>query len=201
MVVTGYKRALDLAISRLDAMAPEVVVENTGVAWNGSGYEVPWFGQLTPLERGGVEERIIWAHYMLGRGPRAPRNRYIAYKQVPGAAIYNDNFIKRCVNPLVKAFHNDLTHFAAAGAALGGRRVELGHMALTIDALPFIPITLILWRGDDEIPASGNILFDEGAIEWLCPEDLVALAGMVVYKMVRVGASNKAEAPDENGKA
>jgi len=57
-------------------------------------------------------------------------------------------------------------------------------MSFTVNALPYIPLTFVLWQGDGEVPPSGNILFDETAAKWLCAEDLVVLAGLPVYEML-----------------
>ena len=185
----GYDRALLLAYDALSKREPLDIVANTGVVWDGAGYAVPWYGELRPLASGGADEQIIWLHYMLGQGPKAPRGRYIAYKQVPGAAIYDGNFAKRCIDPMVKTFKDDLTGFAACGEIIGGRAASLGDASFTVDMLPYIPLTFVLWQGDDEVPSNGNILFDETAIEWLCPEDLVVLAGLPVYKMIGMARS------------
>jgi hypothetical protein len=181
---TGYQTALRLGEEELRKRDPQTVALNAGVRWSGEDYIIPWLNQEVPLTEGSTEERIIWLHYLLGQGPKQPRNRFINYKQVPGAAIYNQNFVKRCIGPMVKAFGNDLDTFWDRGRQLGGERVKLGHMAFTLRALPYIPLTYVIWEGDDEIPASGSILFDESAIEWLCAEDLVVLSGLPVYRML-----------------
>lgn len=186
MLKEGYEESLNAAKSKLELLSPQDVVYNTGVIFNGTTYEIPWFGNLTPLDSGSIEERIIWHHYLIANGPKLPRDRYITYKQVPGAIIYNDNFIKRAVNPMVKVFGNNIQKFLEKGKLLGGQQVKHGHMAFTLHPLPYIPITYILWEGDDEMDATGNILFDEGAIEWFCAEDLVVLAGLPVYKLMKM---------------
>ena len=185
MVISGYKRALVLAENELMNREPEVIANNAGVAWTGKTFELPWFGRFVSYDQGSIEERILWAHYMLAQGPRRARNIYITYKQVPGAAIYNANFVKRCIDPMVKKHKSDLSAFFDAGVRLGGRRVDLGHMAFTLDALPYIPITFVIWQGDEEVRPSGNILFDEGVIEWLCPEDIVVLASLSVRELIK----------------
>jgi hypothetical protein len=50
--------------------------------------------------------------------------------------------------------------------------------------LPNVPVRLILWAGDDEFPAAGNILFDENINRILSPEDIAWLAGMLVYRLI-----------------
>jgi hypothetical protein len=87
---------------------------------------------------------------------------------------------------MVQGFSGDLEEFLKRGRALGGEKVNLGHMAFTVCPLQYVPITYIIWQGDDEIPASGNILFDETAVDWLCAEDLVVLAGIPVYAMLKM---------------
>ncbi|MDR0469955.1 MAG: DUF3786 domain-containing protein [Peptococcaceae bacterium] len=184
----GYHRALNLAKAELAEKKPEEVAENTGVTWNGATYEVPWLGRLVPLEEGSIDEQIIWHHYMTAQGPKKPRDRYIAYKQVPGGAIYNSNFIKRSIQPMVDAFHANLDVFLERGLLLGGKKVSLGDMSFTLPVLPYVPLTFVIWQGDDEIPPNGNILFDETAIEWFNAEDLVVIASLPVYKLLKMNA-------------
>ena len=181
----GYERALGLARERLSERDPRETADNSGTVWTGERYEIPWLGRMIPLDEGTVEQQILWSHYLLSGGPKESAGIYIAYRQVPGGGIYNDNFIKRCVDPMVKAFKDDLDLFLRIGQSIGGKKAALGHMSFTVNALPYIPLTYVIWQGDDEIPASGNILFDEIAAKWLCAEDLVVIAGLPVYEMLR----------------
>lgn len=182
----GYQRALALAKQEMEGRDPALLAANTGTVWTGEDFLIPWLGREIPLAQGSVDQQILWYHYLLAQGPRQPRGRYINYKQVPGAAIYNANFIKRSINPLVRTFAGDLPGFFAAGEALGAEKVSLGNAGLTFHPLPYLPVTCVLWQGDEEMPASGNILFDEGIIDWYCAEDIVAVAGLVVYEAIRV---------------
>ena len=43
---------------------------------------------------------------------------------------------------------------------------------------------LILWKGDDEFPPEGSILFDRGINKILSAEDIAWLSGMVVYPLI-----------------
>lgn len=191
MANNGYTIALNLAKEDLEKLDPSEVVKNTGVIWNGTSYEIPWYNKLIPLEKGTIEEQIIWYHYLTANGPKQLRNKYINYKQVPGAAIYNDNFIKRAINPMVNTFKDDVESFLNIGESLGGTKVKLGHAAFSLNLLPYVPLTYILWQGDDEIPANGNILFDESSIEWFCAEDLVVIASLPVYLMMNCKRKGK----------
>lgn len=195
----GYQRALALAKEEMQDKDPAILAANTGTRWTGEDFLIPWLGGEIPLAEGTTDQQIIWYHYLLAQGPRQPRGRYINYKQVPGAAIYNANFVKRSINPLVKTFSGDLDAFLAAGLKLGGEQAALGHRSVTLHPLPYLPITCVIWQGDDEMPANGNILFDESIIEWLCAEDIVALASLTAYAMIRAKTSDApVKKPDDD---
>ncbi|MEE8541956.1 MAG: DUF3786 domain-containing protein, partial [Desulfobacterales bacterium] len=51
---------------------------------------------------------------------------------------------------------------------------------------PRVPVQLIVWEGDDEFPAAANILFDQTVGAILSPEDIAWLAGMIVYRMIKL---------------
>jgi hypothetical protein len=187
----GYDQALNLAKEKLAQSDPDEIFSKTGVHFTGLTWELPWFGTMTDINLGSTEELILRYHYALGNGPKTLSSTYISYKQVPGAGIYNDNFIKRTIAPMVKGFADDLEHFLKCGQALGGKQVSVGHMAFTLYPFEYVPLTYVLWQGDDEVPPSGTILFDETAAQWLCAEDLVVLAGIPVYAMLKMTSTKK----------
>ena len=48
----------------------------------------------------------------------------------------------------------------SAAVRLGALPLETGNAAYCFYPLPYAPVQLILWEGDDEFPAEANILFD-----------------------------------------
>ena len=68
-----------------------------------------------------------------------------------------------------------------------GRPLDFGDVGVRIQAFPFIPLALILWRGDAEFPAEGKLLFDDSVKEYLPVEDIVILAETVVWKLIKTG--------------
>jgi len=47
-----------------------------------------------------------------------------------------------------------------------------------------VPVALILWKGDDEFPPEGTILFDRNISHILSAEDIAWLAGMIIYPLL-----------------
>ena len=63
--------------------------------------------------------------------------------------------------------------------------MNLGDVGVKIQAFPFVPLALVLWRGDAEFPAEGSILFDASVSKYLPVEDTVILAETAVWKLVK----------------
>jgi len=95
------------------------------------------------------------------------------------------NFTKRAVNPLVKRFGGCPDGLVAAGLALGGKKGEIGSASVVCDVLPYVPMTFLIWAGDEEFGPDGNILFDETAKTWFGVEDLAVLGSLAAYELIK----------------
>jgi hypothetical protein len=105
-----------------------------------------------------------------------PRGEKISFKELPDGFIYNAPFSQRVIRPLVAAFGSEPQLLLQAGMGLGGTAVPFGDAAVEVPALPRVPLTFIIWGGDEEFPASGGVLFDATVSGYLSTEDCVVLA-------------------------
>jgi hypothetical protein len=141
------------------------------------------------LEEGGTEaplrDKILILHYFTGaKGTRAT-GKLIAYKQLPGGVSYFPAFFQRAIAPLVKNFGKKPELLMNAAAELGGHEADYGNMSVTVNAFAYVPITLVLWRGDEELAPNGNILFDANISDYLSSEDVTVLSETIIWKLVR----------------
>lgn len=63
-----------------------------------------------------------------------------------------------------------------------GERLARGDLAFTVWPLPRLPITLTLWRGEEELPSGGTLLFDRAATHYL-PGLMAELAWLTVWRL------------------
>jgi hypothetical protein len=49
-----------------------------------------------------------------------------------------------------------------------------------------VPITIILWQGDDELAPQGNILFDATISDYLSTEDITVLCEILTWRLVKL---------------
>jgi hypothetical protein len=56
---------------------------------------------------------------------------------------------------------------------------------VTINAFDRVPVTFVLWRGDEELSPNGNILFDANISDYLSTEDVTVLSETIIWKLVK----------------
>ena len=136
-----------------------------------------------------LAERIIVLHYLLTARGASLRNDLVTFREVPGGAFYYPAFLKRARDPLVRAFGPRPERLASCGRQLGAELADLGDVSITLRPLPRLPLTVVLWKGDDEFTPEGSILFDSSVGSYLPTEDIAMLSGMVVYRLIRINQS------------
>ncbi len=132
-----------------------------------------------------LREEILLLHYLTKATGTLPAGRWISFLEIPGGTFYHPVFLQRCQTPFVRVFGPDTEILKRVAEPLGGEPLDTGDVGVKIQALPLIPLGLILWRGDAEFPATGNLLFEDSVAEHLPVEDIVILAETVVWKLIK----------------
>ena len=134
-----------------------------------------------------LKDKILILHYLTQAKGTPVSSRMIAYKELPEGANYFPTFYKRALKPLVDHFGQQPQRLVDAAEKLGGQKADYGDVAVTINAFSHVPITLVLWRGDEEFSPEGNILFDSTISDYLSTEDINVLCEIIAWRLVRVG--------------
>ncbi len=134
-----------------------------------------------------LKEKILILHYLtLAKGTPAT-NKLITFKQLPGCASYFPLFHQLAIRPLLAHFGKEPELLMASAAKLGGYRADYGDASMTIKAFPRVPITIALWRGDDEFAPRGSIMFDSSIPDYLSAEDIRELCATIARRLVSFG--------------
>jgi hypothetical protein len=146
-------------------------------------------GSMEIPEGGGplsLREEILILHY-LGKASGIPATgNWISFAEIPGGTFYHPVFLQRSKGPLVKFFGEDPKKLLTLAAEeVGGDPWDMGDTGVRIDAFPRVSLGLVLWKGDEEFPPEGNILFDSSITGYLPVEDIVILAETVVWKLIK----------------
>jgi len=131
-------------------------------------------------------DKILILHYLTQAKGTPLSNEIITYKELPEGPNYFRTFYKRAIKPLVDHFGQEPGQLVDIAKKLGGQKVDYGDVAVIINAFPRVPITLVLWRGDDEFPPEGNIFFDSTISDYLTTEDINVLCEIIAWKLVKL---------------
>jgi hypothetical protein len=128
-------------------------------------------------------ERILILHYV-SKAPGTPLSgRLVGFDQLAGGRFYGSAFRKRTELPLASLFSKDPGRLVQAAARLGGAQGGHGSESALLLPFPRVPMTLIVWAGDEELPSNAKVLFDDTAEEYLTTEDIAVLGDQVVRRM------------------
>jgi hypothetical protein len=132
-----------------------------------------------------IKERILILHYLNGSERADLTGELIAYQDIPSARFYLDAFNRRVKYPMINAFGDQPDQLSSlAKEFFGANLSSIGDGSVVIQALPKIPITLVIWKGDEEISSDGTILFDSSIKDILSAEDISELTSMIVYPLI-----------------
>jgi len=198
----NYETAYREAAEKLSPITIGEIARRSGatVIENGSGKALllPFLGEEIRISHPAIsvsyherkDEVPLWVkiltlHYLERAGGTAPRGEDITFKQLEGGLGYYPAFERRCITPLLDAFGNEMEQFMKTGAAAGGVPSSLGGHALAFRAFPRVEVTFILWKGDDEFPPAGSVVFDSSISDYLSTEDVAVLCNMIAVRILK----------------
>jgi len=200
-----YRQAFDLACQQLKGLDLRERAEKSGAHFEkrphgkegqislnffNAGYVVDLPDLLiTSTEKKVVSlvAKIILLHYLIKADGRPLSHQLLPYKEIPGGMLYAGVFARRAVEPLIPVFGQSPEAFLDAGFRLGGRKAEYGDVSFVLPALPRIPMTYIIWKGDKEFPATIQLLFDKSVEGYLSLEDIVVVGEMATSRLTALG--------------
>jgi hypothetical protein len=128
-------------------------------------------------------ERILILHYLETARGTPLSGRMVGFDQLAGGRFYGSAFRARTELPLASLFSRDPEGLGRAAARLGGGPGGHGNASALLFPFPRVPMTLIVWAGDEELPSNAKVLFDDTAEEYLSTEDIAVLGDQVFRRM------------------
>ena len=147
---------------------PEVRVQDT------EGAECP-----TPVQSSLLQH--------LERANGAPlADRWVSLRELPNGAFYERAFQGYTGQRLARTFGSDIEGLREAARSIGGEELEVGDAGFRVWALPRVPLAVVYWAGDDEFPASAQVLFDASATHYHHLEMLAHLGSILCSRLLAV---------------
>ena len=136
------------------------------------------------LTRLGYFSRLSILWYLTSSKDLPLTGRLINPQNLKGGQLFFRGTHVLPLEKLAEKYTGDTGAFITRGLALGGEKVGYGDAAVTFYPLPRVPVTLILWCGDDEFPPRADLLFDSSCESHLALDILWSIAMMSVLIMM-----------------
>jgi hypothetical protein len=136
-----------------------------------------------------AKDAILVLDYFTRAGGTPLTGKLITYQELHDGLNYAGVFATRTTNQMVKYFGREPERFATAATRLGGTPADYGDVGITFMAFPRVPLTYVLWKGDDEFSPEAGILFDSTVSDYLSNDDIHNLCESIVWRLVRLGTA------------
>jgi len=178
--------AYDQALKDVAALNAPVAATESGTSYEEGKFTLQFYNRTfiihhtdVKVEEDGSDEPVpMWIalllmHYLIHSSGIPADGHWVTYRELPGATLFEKRFSQMAIQPLLNVYGNNAEGLKKAGESLGGLPMDrTGDAACRFLALPKIPVSVILYLGEDEIPSTVNILFDAAASSYLPTEDL-----------------------------
>ncbi len=198
---SNYEQALKVAFEIFDRKDPGRLTDKSGAELIGRSVIVPHLNRSISLNldthhiaiRETAEEAPIWIqilllHYINNADGRHPTGKLKHFREFKEGQFYEPAFNRGTKEVLIQVFGSKPEMMKQAGLHLNAKIVGNADVGLELKYFPFLPITCLLWLGDDDFPAEASVLFDETAELFFSAEDMAVAGQMAVLELVR--ASN-----------
>jgi hypothetical protein len=114
---------------------------------------------------------------------------FVTYPEMPWGETYNEKFRQRCILRLAGTYGFRPAVYSAVCKAMGAEHIQASGDCWQFEFLPGLFVRFVLWEGDEEFPASAQILFSDNFPDAFAAEDRVVVCEYILGEMKRAGSA------------
>lgn len=174
-------------------MEPAEIARSAGFAWNGRTFEADTLGtpiqihwpdcEITP--RLGMWHHLTILQYMAGAREIPLTGNYVSLCDFREGGLARGSSFDRENDRMIRIIgKNGVEAIQKAAGELGGIVIPgKADVSIRFLFLPKFPMVLNLWQEDEDFPASGKVLLDSTAENFLQVEAAGAATGILLEKL------------------
>jgi Domain of unknown function (DUF3786) len=169
------------------------------VADNAKGYEVDFLNSVylvdpvaerivelspTPERELPEEFQILLIRYLVAKNGGPLEGSEASEKDFPGGVTFFQGPHALNVAPIAKLYGRDPEAFEIRARELAAVPVKHGDKAMRFLPFTLMPVTYVLWKEDEEFPASVSVLFDKSISRWFELDMIFTLVWVLTERIV-----------------
>ena len=187
---------LEHYMGRLKTADASEISDRLGLDWDGRGFTLRVLGEDKHINFPAFDDegwndrwRILFGRYLLEGKKAEPMRSFVTYPEMPWGETYNEKFRQRCILRLAGTYGFRPAVYNAVCKAMGAEHIAASGECWQFEFLPGLFVRFVLWEGDEEFPASAQILFSDNFPDAFAAEDRVVVCEYILGEMKRVGAA------------
>ncbi len=167
-----------------------IALLNTEYAVNLSDKEIFFEQAGSPPEPAEFLEQLCILTYLINAQDLPLANKLARPETLPGGQFFFRGLHKLPTEKLENAFGEYPERLYEIAKQFDAKRCEFGDASVELYVLPRIPLTIVIWRSDEEFGARASILFDQTAGTHLPLDALGAAVNLTVEALVKAAAGS-----------
>lgn len=129
---------------------------------------------------GNDSARILVLRYLLFADPSGHDGSFVSFREMPGGDLYFQPFQGRCIFRLLGKYGKRIDVFRQVLEHMGAAKISYADACYDVELFPDLYVRFILWEGDEEFPASAQILFSSNIRTAFETYDLAEIGGLCI---------------------
>jgi hypothetical protein len=138
----------------------------------------------------GFAEELCILTYLINSQDLPVANKLSAAEALPEGQFFFRGPHKLSTEKLEEVFGQCPERLYEVTDEFGAKRREFGDASIELYVLPRVPLTIVIWQGDEEFGARASILFDETAAAQLPLDALLAAVNLAIKALVKAVAKS-----------
>jgi hypothetical protein len=157
----------------LKSFGQDIIVSMTGKSIHSDSQE----GGLL-LNKLGDYSRLAVLRYLVNAKNISLTHKLVRPEDLKGGNIYSKGTHVLPLDRITDKYGSDTEGFLKRGMEIGSEVLDYGDASLGLFPFPRIPVTIIVWKGDEEFPPRADLLLD-ATCELHLPVDIVWSTAMM----------------------
>jgi len=203
---TPYRHSLAQARREVAGIDPVATARRSGAAYQASDggggvFTLPFLRQDYKItypgfkivaatgEEPSVYRQIIMLHYLKTVDDAYVPAGFVGLSALPHGRPYEHALKKAALEPLARAYADNVNHFRLAAGALGGRPLKVEGskgIAFSFWPLPRLPMGVSVLPGDNEFPVRTQLFVDINTEKWLPVYDTAIVGRLLCQTLLRL---------------